>query len=49
MNASLWSASQHDGREHARRGDDHADAYPDVPGRRRLGGKAVREVGGERG
>jgi hypothetical protein len=40
---------QHDGGEHARRGDDHADAYPDVPGPRRQGGQAVREVSGERG
>jgi hypothetical protein len=38
-----------DGREHAGRGDDHAQCYPDVPGRWRQGGNAGREVSGERG
>jgi len=40
---------QQDGRDHAGRGNDHADARPDVAGRRRPGEQAGGEVGGERG
>jgi hypothetical protein len=41
---------QQDGRDHAGRGDDHADTRPDVAGRWRPGrGQAGGEVGGERG